>query len=54
MATTKKTTKKSISKNNSDPCWEGYENVGMKMKNGKLVPNSVPVRKGAKKKTNKS
>ena len=26
-----------------DPCWEGYKQVGMKEKNGKMVPNCVPV-----------
>ena len=25
-----------------DPCWEGYEMVGHKMKDGKEVPNCVP------------
>jgi len=25
-----------------DPCWEGYEMVGKKKKNGKEVPNCVP------------
>lgn len=25
-----------------DPCWKGYEMVGMKDKNGKKVPNCVP------------
>jgi len=25
-----------------DPCWEGYEQYGMKEKNGKEVPNCVP------------
>ena len=25
-----------------DPCWDGYKQVGMKMKNGKKVPNCVP------------
>ncbi len=34
-----------------DPCWEGSEKIGMKMKNGKLVPNCVP--KKEKKKTTK-
>jgi hypothetical protein len=37
-------------------CWKGYESIGMKNKNGKKVPNCVPVkesgagltRKGAK------
>jgi hypothetical protein len=24
------------------PCWEGYEMVGMKTKNGRKVPNCVP------------
>lgn len=28
-----------------DACWEGYEAVGMKMKDGKKVPNCVPKRK---------
>lgn len=27
------------------PCWEGYVQVGMKMKNGKKVPNCVPSKK---------
>ena len=27
-------------------CWKGYEAVGMKMKNGKKVPNCVPDRSG--------
>lgn len=27
-----------------DPCWKGYEMVGMKNKNGKKVPNCVPVK----------
>jgi len=27
-----------------DPCWSGYEMVGKKKKNGKEVPNCVPVR----------
>jgi len=26
----------------SDPCWDGYHQVGTKMKNGKKVPNCVP------------
>ncbi len=28
----------------TDPCWDGYTQVGMKMKNGKKVPNCVPDR----------
>jgi Domain of unknown function (DUF6321) len=27
-----------------DPCWKGYEMVGKKMKDGKEVPNCVPVK----------
>jgi hypothetical protein len=27
-----------------DPCWTGYEVIGMKEKNGKKVPNCVPVK----------
>jgi len=26
-----------------DPCWKGYEAVGMKRKRGRMVPNCVPV-----------
>jgi hypothetical protein len=26
-----------------NPCWEGYKKIGMKMKNGKEVPNCVPI-----------
>jgi hypothetical protein len=29
------------------PCWKGYEMVGMKMKDGKEVPNCVPLQKEA-------
>lgn len=31
----------------NDPCWKGYEMVGKKNKNGKKVPNCVPVKKDA-------
>lgn len=31
-----------------EACWKNYEQVGMKEKNGKMVPNCVP--KGKKKK----
>ena len=24
-------------------CWEGYKQVGMKKKGGKMVPNCVPI-----------
>ena len=26
----------------ADPCWDGYTQVGMKMKGGRKVPNCVP------------
>ena len=26
------------------PCWKGYEQIGMKTKNGKEVPNCVPMK----------
>lgn len=29
-----------------DPCWKGYEMIGMKMKDGRKVPNCVPVKTG--------
>jgi hypothetical protein len=32
-----------------DPCWKGYEMVGMKKKGGRTVPNCVPVAKKKKK-----
>jgi len=28
--------------NEENPCWKGYEQIGMKMKDGKEVPNCVP------------
>ena len=33
-------------KEDDNPCWKGYEMVGTKMKNGKEVPNCVPVKEG--------
>ena len=30
-------------KNSDDPCWKGYEMVGMKKKGKRKVPNCVPV-----------
>ena len=29
----------------ANPCWDGYVQVGMKMLNGKKVPNCVPEKK---------
>jgi hypothetical protein len=31
-----------ILKENENPCWKGYRQVGMKTKNGREVPNCVP------------
>ena len=35
-------------KDADDPCTEGYEQYGMKMKNGRKVPNCIPIKKKAK------
>jgi hypothetical protein len=40
--------KKRAMQEDKDPCWTGYEMVGMKKKNGKPVPNCVPVKESAK------
>jgi len=40
---------KSGSIEEENPCWKGYTQVGMKTKNGKEVPNCVPVKGGVKK-----
>ena len=40
MSSKLKTTLESL--NEEDPCWDDYEMVGMKKKNGKKVPNCVP------------
>ena len=42
VATKKAATKKAASKKKTDPCWEGYEQIGTKKKAGKTVPNCVP------------
>ena len=38
----KKKTKKSKKMKGDDPCWDGYEMIGTKEKDGKEVPNCVP------------
>jgi hypothetical protein len=43
------TSKKKTASAKQDPCWDGYEQVGMKQKKGKPVPNCVP--KKARKKS---
>jgi hypothetical protein len=40
-----KTNEKITEAKKDDPCWEGYEQVGMKKKDGKEVPNCVPKKK---------
>ena len=37
--------KKKIKTSKKDPCWDGYEQIGMKKKRGKKVPNCVPEKK---------
>ena len=32
-----------VTENEKDPCWKGYKQIGVKKKNGKKVPNCVPV-----------
>lgn len=34
-----------LEKDEDDPCWDGYVQVGTKMKDGKEVPNCVPMKK---------
>jgi|TARA_R110002110_G_scaffold265_1_gene1059 hypothetical protein len=34
-----------INEENDNPCWDGYEQIGMKEKDGKQVPNCVPIKK---------
>ncbi len=45
------TEKKSAKRDTEDPCWKGYEQVGSKKKDGKKVPNCVPEKKTAAKKS---
>ena len=33
----------SIKEEDKNPCWDGYEMIGMKEKDGKEVPNCVPI-----------
>ena len=37
-----KVLKETLIKEAKNPCWDGYEQVGMKDKGGKQVPNCVP------------
>lgn len=36
---------KAMGKRGPNPCWPGYEMVGTKLKNGKRVPNCVPMKR---------
>lgn len=35
--------KQIIKEENDNPCWKGYQKFGTKMKNGKEVPNCIPI-----------
>lgn len=35
-------------KKNKKACWVGYQQIGMKKKAGKKVPNCVPIKKKKK------
>jgi len=39
-----------MAKSKSNPCWKGYEMIGMKKKGGKKVPKCVPITKSTRKK----
>jgi hypothetical protein len=41
------------SKKEDDPCWDGYQQIGMKTKEDKKVPNCVPDKKAKSKKSDK-
>ena len=43
-----------LDKDDDDPCWDGYVQVGTKMKNGKEVPNCVPMEEARKQMKNES
>jgi hypothetical protein len=47
MVTKKKNAPKASENRADDPCWNGYEKIGMKTKNGKKVPNCVPEKESA-------
>ena len=43
-----------LDKDEDDPCWDGYVQLGTKMKNGKEVPNCVPIEEARKQMKNES
>jgi hypothetical protein len=42
------TLNESLDKGTDDPCWKGYVQLGTKQKDGKEVPNCVPVKEAKK------
>lgn len=42
------TLKTNTVKKEDDPCWKNYHQIGVKIKNGKKVPNCVPKEKKKK------
>jgi len=36
-----------LAENSEDPCWKGYKQLGTKVKDGKDVPNCIPVEESA-------
>ena len=42
--------KKEVKKKMKNPCWSGYQAIGLKNKGGKKVPNCVPKSKSKTKK----
>ncbi|WP_347159895.1 hypothetical protein [Pontibacter chitinilyticus] len=52
MSKSKSEDKNSLTENN--PCWNGYEPIGMKEKDGKEVPNCVPKDKESTSKSSNS
>jgi hypothetical protein len=42
MSIKKESAQKPSDKQPNDPCWNGYVKEGMKIKNGKKVPNCIP------------
>ena len=45
---------KDLLNEDKNPCWKGYKQVGMKEKDGKQVPNCVPIDEINEMKVNKS
>lgn len=43
-----KTVKEKLKKEKDDPCWDGYVQLGTKTKDGKEVPNCVPMESNRK------